>query len=130
MVRDDCEPFLERARSAGAPVVRFVKPEIRAYLTCGILAHGRHDAGERSLRPLLLDHRASPLARLSESQGEWDLPGRVCFSECLLWAVRERQLEIPIRGHLFEEAALNSTQKPALKGHNRDASILVQSETG
>ena len=34
------EPFLARSRGQGAPVARFVEREIRAYLECGVLAHG------------------------------------------------------------------------------------------
>ena len=33
-------PFLARARAEGAPVAHFVEREIRAYLNCGVLAHG------------------------------------------------------------------------------------------
>ncbi len=40
VVREDLESFLERSRSAGAPVARFVEREVRAYLECGVLAHG------------------------------------------------------------------------------------------
>jgi hypothetical protein len=40
VVREQLEPFLARARRDGAPVARFVEREIRAYLECGILAHG------------------------------------------------------------------------------------------
>jgi hypothetical protein len=40
VVREDLEPFLQRSRSAGAPVARFVEREVRAYLECGVLAHG------------------------------------------------------------------------------------------
>ena len=40
VVHEDLESFLERSRSAGAPVARFVEREIRAYLECGVLAHG------------------------------------------------------------------------------------------
>jgi len=39
-VREELEPFLARAREAGAPVPRFVERELRAYLDCGVLAHG------------------------------------------------------------------------------------------
>ncbi|MBW1886568.1 MAG: transposase zinc-binding domain-containing protein [Deltaproteobacteria bacterium] len=40
VVREQLEPFLARARRDGAPVARFVERELRAYLDCGILAHG------------------------------------------------------------------------------------------
>lgn len=40
VIRAEIEPFLARARSQGAPVARFVEREIRAYLACGVLAHG------------------------------------------------------------------------------------------
>ena len=40
VVREDLEPFLQRSRSAGAPVARFVEREVRAYVRCGVLAHG------------------------------------------------------------------------------------------
>ncbi len=40
IVREQLEPFLARARRDGAPVARFVERELRAYLDCGILAHG------------------------------------------------------------------------------------------
>jgi len=40
VIRDELEPFLARARGRGAPVARFVEREIRAYLECGVLAHG------------------------------------------------------------------------------------------
>ncbi len=40
VVREQLEPFLARARRDAAPVARFVEREIRAYLECGILAHG------------------------------------------------------------------------------------------
>lgn len=40
VVRDELEPFLDRAREAGAPVARFVEREIRACLGCGVLANG------------------------------------------------------------------------------------------
>lgn len=40
MIRAELFPFLCRARAAGAPVARFVEREIRAYLECGVLAHG------------------------------------------------------------------------------------------
>ncbi len=39
-MREDLESFLQRSRSAGAPVARFVEREIRAYLECGVLALG------------------------------------------------------------------------------------------
>jgi len=40
VVREQLEPFLARARRQDAPVARFVEREIRAYLECGVLAHG------------------------------------------------------------------------------------------
>ena len=39
-VRDELEPFLARARERGQPAPRFIEQELRAYLRCGILAHG------------------------------------------------------------------------------------------
>ncbi len=39
-MREDLPSFLSRSRAAGAPVARFVEREIRAYLECGVLAHG------------------------------------------------------------------------------------------
>jgi hypothetical protein len=41
VVREDLEPFLQRSRSTGAQIARFVEREIRAYLECGVLAHTR-----------------------------------------------------------------------------------------
>ncbi|MCZ6464651.1 MAG: transposase zinc-binding domain-containing protein, partial [Proteobacteria bacterium] len=40
VVREQLEAFLERARERDRPVPRFVEREFRAYLECGILAHG------------------------------------------------------------------------------------------
>jgi hypothetical protein len=40
VICEQLEPFLARARGQGAPVARFVEREIRAYLECGVLAHG------------------------------------------------------------------------------------------
>ena len=40
VVREQLESFLARAREQGAPVARFVERELRAYLECGVLAHG------------------------------------------------------------------------------------------
>ncbi|HIF95063.1 MAG TPA: hypothetical protein EYQ60_18355 [Myxococcales bacterium] len=40
VIREQLETFLTRAQGQGAPVARFVKREIRAYLKCGVLAHG------------------------------------------------------------------------------------------
>ncbi|MFO0690016.1 MAG: transposase [Myxococcota bacterium] len=40
VIRAELEPFMARTRAAGAPVARFVEREIRAYLDCGVLAHG------------------------------------------------------------------------------------------
>ncbi|MFO0690425.1 MAG: transposase [Myxococcota bacterium] len=40
VIRAELVPFLVRARSGGTPVARFVEREVRAYLECGVLAHG------------------------------------------------------------------------------------------
>ncbi|MCP5042361.1 MAG: hypothetical protein GY944_15150 [bacterium] len=40
VIRDQLETFLANARQRGAPVARFVEREFRAYLDCGVLAHG------------------------------------------------------------------------------------------
>jgi len=40
VIREQLEPFLARTRGQGTPVARFVEREIRAYLECGVLAHG------------------------------------------------------------------------------------------
>ncbi len=40
MVREHLETFLARARERERPVPRFVERELRAFLACGILAHG------------------------------------------------------------------------------------------
>ncbi|MBW2543652.1 MAG: transposase zinc-binding domain-containing protein [Deltaproteobacteria bacterium] len=40
IVREQLEPFLARARETGRPAPRFVEQELRAYLRCGVLAHG------------------------------------------------------------------------------------------
>jgi hypothetical protein len=40
VVREQLEPFLARARDHDHPAPRFVEQELRAYLRCGILAHG------------------------------------------------------------------------------------------
>ncbi len=40
VVREQLESFLANAREHGAPVARFVERELRAYLECGVLAHG------------------------------------------------------------------------------------------
>ncbi len=40
VVREQLETFLARARERDRPVPRFVEREFRAYLECGILAHG------------------------------------------------------------------------------------------
>jgi len=40
VVREQLETFLARARERDRPVPRFVERELRAYLECGILAHG------------------------------------------------------------------------------------------
>ena len=39
-VREHLETFLSRARQLDHPVPRFVEREFRAYLECGVLAHG------------------------------------------------------------------------------------------
>jgi hypothetical protein len=39
-IRDELEPFLARARERGQPALHFVEQELRAYLRCGIPAHG------------------------------------------------------------------------------------------
>ena len=39
-VRDELESFLARARERGQPAPRFIEHELRAFLRCGILAHG------------------------------------------------------------------------------------------
>ena len=40
VVREQLESFLARASDRDRPVRRFVEQELRAYLRCGILAHG------------------------------------------------------------------------------------------
>jgi len=40
VVQAELETFLARARRRGHPVPRFVEREFRAYLECGVLAHG------------------------------------------------------------------------------------------
>ena len=40
VVREQLESFLVRAREGDHPVPRFVEQELRAYLACGVLAHG------------------------------------------------------------------------------------------
>jgi hypothetical protein len=40
VVREQLESFLIRAREGDHPVPRFVEQELRAYLACGVLAHG------------------------------------------------------------------------------------------
>ena len=40
VVRAELESFLARARERDRTVPRFVERELRAYLGCGILAHG------------------------------------------------------------------------------------------
>jgi hypothetical protein len=39
-VRENLETFLARARERDHPVPRFVERELRAFLACGVLAHG------------------------------------------------------------------------------------------
>jgi hypothetical protein len=41
VVQQNLETFLASAREQGRVVPRFVERELRAYLTCGILAHTR-----------------------------------------------------------------------------------------
>jgi hypothetical protein len=40
VVREQLEGFLTRARERDHPVPRFIEQELRAYLACGVLAHG------------------------------------------------------------------------------------------
>jgi len=40
VVREQLETFLARAREGDRPAPRFIEQELRAYLRCGILAHG------------------------------------------------------------------------------------------
>jgi hypothetical protein len=40
VVREQLEPFLARARARERPAPRFVEQELRAFLRCGVLAHG------------------------------------------------------------------------------------------
>jgi hypothetical protein len=40
VVREQLEAFLARAREGDRPAPRFIEQELRAYLRCGILAHG------------------------------------------------------------------------------------------
>ncbi len=40
IVGEQLEPFLARARETGQPAPRFIEQELRAYLRCGVLAHG------------------------------------------------------------------------------------------
>jgi len=40
VVREQLEPFLARARAREHPAPRFIEQELRAFLRCGILAHG------------------------------------------------------------------------------------------
>src|SRR5436309_14092999 len=40
VVRTELEPFLIRARARERPAPHFVEQELRAFLRCGILAHG------------------------------------------------------------------------------------------
>ena len=40
VVQENLETFLASAREQGRVVPRFVERELRAFLTCGILAHG------------------------------------------------------------------------------------------
>lgn len=40
IVGEQLESFLSRARDTGQPAPRFIEQELRAYLRCGVLAHG------------------------------------------------------------------------------------------
>ncbi len=40
LVREHLETFLVRREEQGHPVPRFIERELRAFLECGILAHG------------------------------------------------------------------------------------------
>ena len=40
VVRENLDPFLARARGREQPTPRFIEQELRAYLRCGVLAHG------------------------------------------------------------------------------------------
>ncbi len=40
IVGEQLESFLSRARETGQPAPRFIEQELRAYLRCGVLAHG------------------------------------------------------------------------------------------
>ncbi len=40
IVGEQLESFLARARETGQPAPRFIEQELRAYLRCGVLAHG------------------------------------------------------------------------------------------
>jgi len=40
VVGEQLESFLSRARETGQPAPRFIEQELRAYLRCGVLAHG------------------------------------------------------------------------------------------
>jgi hypothetical protein len=40
VVREQLEPFLDRARLRERPAPHFVEQELRAFLQCGVLAHG------------------------------------------------------------------------------------------
>jgi len=54
-VRNELEPFLLSARERGQPAPHFVEHELRAYLRCGVLAHGflRLHCGECQLDRLV-----------------------------------------------------------------------------
>ena len=39
-IREQLETFLQQSRERGRPVPRFVEQELRAFLRCGVLAHG------------------------------------------------------------------------------------------
>jgi hypothetical protein len=40
VIREQIESFLVRSRNRGHPAPRFVEQELRAFLRCGVLAHG------------------------------------------------------------------------------------------
>ena len=40
VLHQELEPFLQRANERGQPAPRFVEQTLRAYLRCGVLAHG------------------------------------------------------------------------------------------
>ena len=40
VLHQQLEPFLQRANERGQPAPRFIEQTLRAYLRCGVLAHG------------------------------------------------------------------------------------------